>query len=85
MRTLSITLPETVMEFICEQVAKAGASSPEEYIRQLVENDQKQKIRASVEGLLWEGLQSSTSEMTRSDWDQLKNRARSQSSEESGG
>ncbi len=74
--TVSISLPEGVKQYLEEQVS-AGvyrSVSVSDYIRVLVQEDQKRKAQETIEALVLEGLNSEASEMTEVDWAQLKQR-----------
>jgi hypothetical protein len=49
MSTLTITLPESLQEFVTDQVIEQGLTAPEEYIEQLVREEQKNKLWAYYE------------------------------------
>ena len=56
--SMNISLPETMKEFVDEQVQSGGYGSASEYIRELVRRDQKERTEARLEALLLEGLNS---------------------------
>jgi antitoxin ParD1/3/4 len=56
--SMNISLPETMKEFVDEQVLRGGYGSASEYIRDLVRRDQKERTEARLEALLLEGLNS---------------------------
>ncbi len=73
METLTISLPESIKEFIDAQVAEGAYESAEEFISALVREEQKRKARAKVDALLIEGLNSGeATPMTPQDWEELK-------------
>lgn len=74
MTTISIAVSETLKEFIDAQVAEGNFGSPDEYIRQMLEQLQKDRAREKLEALLLEGLASPAREMTRQDWDGFRQR-----------
>ena len=74
METVNISLPEAVKQFVEEQVSAGVYSSVSDYIRTLVQEDQKRKAQETIEGLVLEGLNSEASEMTEVDWAELKQR-----------
>lgn len=79
MRSMNISLPESMKNFVDAEVASGGYGTASEFIRDLLRDAQKRKARASVDGLLLQGLQSEASELTRADWNQLKRRVRNRS------
>ena len=74
METVTIALPEALKQFLDQQVSAGVYSSVSEYIRALVQEDQKRKAQETLETLILEGLNSEASEMTAVDWAELKQR-----------
>lgn len=75
MSEISISLPESMRDFIEEQVAQGGYGTVSEYLRALVHEEQKRKARERLEALLLEGLESGpATEMTDADWDEMRRR-----------
>ena len=73
MNTMNIALPENMKRFVHEQVADGGYSSVSEYIRGLIRNDQKEKVRAALEAEVLKGLGSGESTpMTEDDWRSIR-------------
>jgi len=58
MTSLNISLPSSVKDFVEAQVQSSGFSTPSEYIRNLVRDDQKRRAEERLEALLLEGLNS---------------------------
>ena len=58
MTSLNISLPSSLKEFVETQVQESGFSTPSEYIRNLVRDDQKRRAEEKLEALLLEGLNS---------------------------
>ncbi len=58
MTSLNISLPQTLKDFVEEQVEQGGYSTPSEFIRELLRSDQKRKATERLETLLLEGLNS---------------------------
>ncbi len=73
MTTITISLPETMKEFINEQVSGSGFGTVSEYLRGLIRDDQKRQAQARLEQLLLEGLASPKSEWTKQDWTDMRN------------
>ncbi len=68
-----ISLPETMKQFIEEQVSAGGYSSISEYIRTLVREDQKRKAQEQLEARLVGGLGSGeATEMMDAEWDEIR-------------
>ena len=58
MTSLNISLPETLKRFVEEQTEQGGYSTPSEYVRQLLREDQKRRTEEVLESLLLAGLKS---------------------------
>ena len=58
MTSLNISLPSSLKDFVEAQVQSSGFSTPSEYIRNLVRDDQKRRAEEKLEALLLEGLHS---------------------------
>jgi antitoxin ParD1/3/4 len=58
MASLNISLPQTLKDFVEGQVDAKGFSTPSEYIRALIREDQKRGAEEKLEALLLEGLNS---------------------------
>jgi antitoxin ParD1/3/4 len=56
--SMNISLPESMKDFVEEQVRNGGYGTASEYIRDLVRRDQKERAEARLEALLLEGLES---------------------------
>jgi antitoxin ParD1/3/4 len=70
--SINITLPESLMLFVEEQVQSRGCSDASEYLRTLILEEQRREARADLEQKLLEGLESPASEMTDDDWAELR-------------
>jgi len=69
METVSVTLPESIKQYVEDQVAKGGYGSVSDYMRHLVETDQREQARAALESEVLKGLDSGESTpMTSEDW-----------------
>jgi antitoxin ParD1/3/4 len=76
MQTMNISLPDRLKEFVEGQIGAGRYSSVSEYVRDLIRDDEKRKAQESLEALLLEGLRSSEpTEMTRRDWDEIRQEA----------
>jgi antitoxin ParD1/3/4 len=58
MTSLNISLPKTLKKFVEDQTAEGGYSTPSEYVRQLLREDQKRRAEEELETLLLEGIKS---------------------------
>ena len=72
MQTMNISLPETLKDFVDQQIAAGRYSTASEYVRELIRNDEKQKAEEQLSTLLREGLQSKETEFTREDWKAIR-------------
>lgn len=71
---MNISLPDSLQEFVLNQVAKGCYGSVSEYIGELVRADHAQ---ASFETAVVKGLESGESTpMTADDWSELRRRVR---------
>jgi len=69
METVSVTLPESIKQYVEDQVAKGGYGSVSDYMRHLVETDQREQARAALESEVLKGLNSGESTpMTSEVW-----------------
>jgi antitoxin ParD1/3/4 len=77
MKSMNISLPDMMREYVEEQVNNCGYSSASEYFRELVRQDQKRKVDERLEAMLLEGLNSGTpTEMTSQDWEDVRQAVR---------
>jgi antitoxin ParD1/3/4 len=74
---MNISLPDTMRDYIEEQVAQGGYSSVSEYFRELVRQDQKLRANERLQTMLLEGLNSgNATEMTAQDWEDIRQAVR---------
>lgn len=77
MTTLTISLPDSLKEFIQHEVENKGYGNVSEYLRGLVREAQKQEMESRLEALLLEGLASGKPLPLKADfWRELKADAR---------
>ena len=57
MTSMNISLPEELKEYVEEQTHR-GYSTPSEYVRELIREDQKRRAKERLDALLLEGLNS---------------------------
>ena len=55
MTTMNISLPDTLRDFVDQQVGRAGYSTSSEYVRELIRRDQE---RQHLRSLMLDGAQS---------------------------
>lgn len=58
MTSLNISLPKALKEYVEGRVAGGTYSTPSEYIRELIRDDQKRRAQEKLEAALLEGLNS---------------------------
>jgi antitoxin ParD1/3/4 len=73
MTTVNISLPETLKDFLDEEVKHGGYSTTSEYLRTLIRQAQKQKAQEVLETQLLGGLASGqATAMTSKDWQAIR-------------
>jgi len=73
MTSLNISLPRAMKEYIETQVQKGAFSTPSEYMRTLVREDQKHRQEQKLEALLLESLESGEPvDITPEFWEQRR-------------
>lgn len=58
MTSLNVSLPKVLKDYVEGQVSEGGFSTPSEYVRALIREDQKRRAQEKLEALLAEGLKS---------------------------
>jgi antitoxin ParD1/3/4 len=75
METMNTALPESMKQFVHEQVAQGGYSSASEYARELIRADHKRITEQRIDALLLEGLDSGKPIAVTADyWEEKKRR-----------
>jgi len=75
MTSMNVSLPEELKEYV-EAQTKRGYSTPSEYVRELIREDQKRRARTKLDALLLEGLNSGDPvPMDAKFWAELKQEA----------
>jgi antitoxin ParD1/3/4 len=59
MSTMNISLPDTLKDFVDEQVSRRGYGTSSEYVRELIRRDQERQV---LRGLLVAGAESKLAE-----------------------
>jgi antitoxin ParD1/3/4 len=75
MQSMNISLPDPLKQFVDGQIAQGRYSSVSEYIRELIRADEKLKAEEQLEAKLLEGLNSSESELSEADWNEIRKEA----------
>lgn len=55
---MNLSLPESLKNFVDEQIAKGGYGTASEYIRQLLREEQKRQLRQEIDAKLVAALES---------------------------
>jgi antitoxin ParD1/3/4 len=85
MDTLLVALPETVKAFVDERVSEGGYNDASEYIRELIQADQRRKAEEHLDALLLEGLNSGAPiEVTPEYWEKKKGEVVERTTKETG-
>jgi len=58
MTSFNISMPKALKQYIEEQVAGGTYSTPSEYVRELIREDQKRRTKERIESALLAGLRS---------------------------
>ena len=75
MTSMNVSLPEELKEYV-ERQTKTAYSTPSEYVRELIRDDQKRRANDRLDSLLLAGLDSGEAvEATPGFWDELKREA----------
>lgn len=81
MASLNISMPDSMREFIDQRTGECNFSTPTEYLRHLVREDQKLRGKELLEAKLLEALDSGDfDEATEGFFEQLRARANGKSS-----
>lgn len=70
--SMTVSLPSSQKEYVREQAAASGCSTPSEYIRRLIHADQKSREAEALELRILEGLESPAREMSGKEWSKLR-------------
>lgn len=77
MKSINISLPDAMRDYVEEQVANGSYSTISEYFRELVRQDRERKAQDRLEALLLEGLASGqATPMTAQDWQDIRQAVR---------
>ena len=84
MSNITLNLPDSLRTFVAEQTAKGGFKSEGDYLQTLVRQAQIRDAKQDLETKLLQGLESSLSPMSLSDWEDLKQEVLQRSPEANG-
>ena len=75
MTSLNVSLPQDLKDYV-EKLTETGYSTPSEYVRELIRDDQKRRAKERLDTLLLEGLDSVEPLPASSEfWDGVKREA----------
>jgi hypothetical protein len=69
---MTVSLPAAQKDYVKEQAAASGCSTPSEYIRRLIHADQRAREQDDLERKILAGLDSPARKMTAKDWKVLR-------------
>jgi hypothetical protein len=69
---MTVSLPTAQKYYVRAQAAATGCSTPSEYIRRLIDADQKAHEQEALELRILGGLDSPAREMSKDDWSKLR-------------
>jgi len=78
MQTLNIWLPDSLKDFVDKQIHSGRYPSINDYIRELILEDEKRNAQERLESLLLEGLDGDESELTHQDFENIRREALAQ-------
>jgi len=89
MTNMNVSLPDTLKEYVEEQVTAGGYGTTSEYLRELIRVDKKRKAQERLEALLLEGLDSGdsvpvTPEFWKGLWERVDAHKKAKSAEGNG-
>ena len=58
MTSFNVSMPKALKQYIEEQAAGGTYSTPSEYVRELIREDQRRRAKEKIESALLEGLRS---------------------------
>jgi Arc/MetJ-type ribon-helix-helix transcriptional regulator len=70
--SMTVSLPSAQKDYVREQAAATGCSTPSEYIRRLIHADQRARELEVLELRILEGLDSPARDMTDKEWAKLR-------------
>jgi Arc/MetJ-type ribon-helix-helix transcriptional regulator len=70
---MQIQLPESISDFVEQQVAARGYHAPVDYLSDLIEADRRKLVRQQIEAEIIKGLESGPSTpFTKEDWESIR-------------
>ena len=74
MSSLTLSLPDSMREFVEQQVAKGGLGSADEYLLGLIREAQQREAKQRLEAMLLEGLEGEPIEVDDEFWERFRAR-----------
>jgi antitoxin ParD1/3/4 len=75
MTSINVSLPKALKEYVQAEVARGAYSTPSEYLRELIREDQKTRAQERLELALLEGLNSGPPvEINKKEWAKKRKR-----------
>lgn len=75
--SMNISLPDSLKEWVEEQVASGGYATASEFFRELLRAEQQRRLREHIDANLHQALDSGESTpMTPSDWERIRREGR---------
>ncbi len=72
MTTLTISLPDSLKEFVDAKVAEGGHADAVGYVRSLIEKERERAERLEFEESLREAMRGPATVMTPEDWEEIR-------------
>ncbi len=71
--SMNISLPEALRQWVDDRVTAGGYGTASEYLRELIREDQKRRVREQLDQKLIDSLESGPAEeMTAKDWQHIR-------------
>ena len=67
-KSLHVTLPEKLHDFVQQRIAQFGYSTKSEYVQQLIRADMQRQEQEKLKNMLLESLASGRKEYTKKEW-----------------
>jgi antitoxin ParD1/3/4 len=82
METINISLPDSLKEFVDDQVATGACSSASEYIQRLIREDRERRHREEIDQRLLGAVDGGPSTaLTPQDWEEIRREVRQRAAE----
>ena len=74
--SMTVSLPASQKEYVKAQAEASGCSTPSEFIRRLIHQDQRTRAQEELDRLILEGLESPSEVMTPERWEEFRQSVR---------